>query len=115
MDKDKFQVCLDVQLFSPNEITVKTVGRQIVVEGKHEEKQDEHGLISRHFIRKYVLPEEYKYEDVISNLSSDGVLSISAPKLLGHQEGERVVPITTTGPVHPERIIEENNEEQHMD
>ncbi|CAH1963859.1 unnamed protein product [Acanthoscelides obtectus] len=51
-DKDKFQVILDVQQFAPNEITVKTTGNSIVVEGKHEEKQDEHGFISRHFTRR---------------------------------------------------------------
>lgn len=42
-DKDKFQVILDVQQFAPGEITVKTTGNSIVVEGKHDEKQDEHG------------------------------------------------------------------------
>lgn len=55
-DKDKFQINLDVQQFTPNEITVKTVENAIVVEGNHEEKQDEHGFISRHFVRRYVLP-----------------------------------------------------------
>lgn len=55
-DKEKFQTNLDVQQFSPNEITVTTVDNTIVVEGKHEEKQDEHGFVSRHFVRRYVLP-----------------------------------------------------------
>ncbi|KAJ8963110.1 hypothetical protein NQ318_018575 [Aromia moschata] len=50
------QVILDVQQFAPNEIVVKTNGNSIIVEGKHEEKQDEHGFISRHFVRRYVLP-----------------------------------------------------------
>lgn len=100
-DKDKYQVCLDVQQFSPNEVSVKIVGREIVVEGKHEEKEDEHGFISRHFIRKYILPEDYKPEDVTSTLSSDGVLTIMAPrKALPAAEGERVVTITQTGPAH---------------
>lgn len=54
-EQDKFQVNLDVQQFTPNEITVKTVDNAIVVEGKHEEKQDEHGFVSRHFVRRYVL------------------------------------------------------------
>lgn len=47
VEKDKFQVILDVQQFTPDEITVKTNDQFIIVEGKHEEKQDEHGFVSR--------------------------------------------------------------------
>ncbi|XP_025830906.1 protein lethal(2)essential for life [Agrilus planipennis] len=97
-DKDKFQVILDVQQFTPNEITVKTSGNSIVVEGKHDEKQDEHGFVSRHFVRRYVLPEDHDINDVVSSLSSDGVLTVTAPKRKVQQTGERVVPITQTGP-----------------
>lgn len=56
VDKDKFTVILDVQQFTPNEITVKTTDKFIIVEGKHEEKQDEHGFVARQFTRRYVLP-----------------------------------------------------------
>lgn len=45
VEDDKFQVILDVQQFTPNEITVKTTDKFIVVEGKHEEKPDEHGYV----------------------------------------------------------------------
>lgn len=115
IDKDKYQVCLDVQQFTPEEITVKTVGRMIIIEGKHEEKEDEHGLISRHFIRKYQLPEGYKSEDVTSSLSSDGVLSVCAPKPQSTDvEGERNVNITHTGPAH--KTIQPNQkQEQKME
>ncbi len=44
------QVCLDVQQFKPEEVNVKTVDNFVVIEGKHEEKEDEHGYISRHFV-----------------------------------------------------------------
>lgn len=74
------QVILDVQQFSPDEITVKTVDNHVVVEAKHEEKQDEHGYISRHFVRKYVLPPSHDLVNITSTLSSDGVLTITAPK-----------------------------------
>nr|QNJ44853.1 sHSP21.8 [Agasicles hygrophila] len=98
-DKDKFQVILDVQQFSPNEITVKVNGNSIVVEGKHEEKQDEHGFIMRHFVRRYVLPCTHDVNGVVSSLSSDGVLTVSAPKKNESLPNtERVVPITKTGP-----------------
>lgn len=48
VEKDKFQIILDVQQFTPDEITVKTNDKFIIVEGKHEEKQDEHGYVSRY-------------------------------------------------------------------
>lgn len=97
-DKHQFQVVLDVQQFAPEEINVKVVDRFVVVEGKHEEKQDEHGWISRQFTRRYMIPEQCDIEQVTSKLSSDGVLSISVPrKEKTVAEGERVISIEQTG------------------
>lgn len=45
-DTNQFQVKLDVAHFGPSEITVKAVeGNTVIIEGKHEEKQDEHGQL----------------------------------------------------------------------
>jgi len=97
-EKDKFQVMLDVQQFKAEELSVKIVDNSIVVEGKHEERPDEHGFITRHFIRRYVLPEEVKAESVICNISSDGVLQITAPRVVAQlPSNERSVPINQTG------------------
>ncbi|XP_054290684.1 protein lethal(2)essential for life-like [Macrosteles quadrilineatus] len=96
-EADKVQVILDVQQFSPNEITVKTADNYVIVEGKHEEKQDEHGFISRHFVRRYLLPKDVEVNNITSSLSSDGVLTISAPKKMLQEGGERSVPIIQTG------------------
>jgi crystallin alpha B len=86
-----------VQQFKPDELTVKMVDDFVVVEGKHEERQDEHGFISRQFLRRYKLPSEVDPETVLSQLSSDGVLTISAPKkALPSSDNERIVPITQT-------------------
>ncbi|KPI95180.1 PREDICTED: protein lethal(2)essential for life-like [Papilio xuthus] len=99
-DKDKFQVNLDVQHFSPEEISVKTADGFLIVEAKHEERRDEHGFISRSFTRKYALPEGIEADMVMSKLSSDGVLSITAPlKVPPKNSDERIVPIVQTGPV----------------
>merc|ERR1712024_26517 len=52
-----------------------------MVEGKHEERaEDGTKMVSRMFSRKYALPPSAKQEEVASNLSSDGVLVITAPK-----------------------------------
>ncbi|VVC32780.1 Hypothetical protein CINCED_3A023003 [Cinara cedri] len=79
-DDNQVQVILDVQQFGPGEITVKTSEGAVIVEGKHEEKQDEHGFISRQFKRRYLLPKDVDIEKVVSSLSSDGILTISVPK-----------------------------------
>ncbi|CAG0922538.1 unnamed protein product [Notodromas monacha] len=79
-DRSKFQIMLDVQQFCPNEISVKTVDNYIVIEGKHEEKEDDHGYVARHFVRRYLLPKGVRPESVTSTISCDGVLTVAAPK-----------------------------------
>ncbi|XP_037876893.1 protein lethal(2)essential for life-like [Bombyx mori] len=114
-DRDKLQINLDVQHFTPEEISVKTADGYIVIEGQHEEKQDEHGYVTRHFKRRYALPEGCKPETVESRLSSDGVLTVIAPKS-SQSKDERAVPITHTGPVrrkqHDDDQINGNAEEE---
>nr|XP_033339725.1 protein lethal(2)essential for life [Megalopta genalis] len=97
-DKDKFQVVLDVQQFQPEEIDVKVADKYVIVTAKHEEKRDEHGWISRQFTRKYMIPDQCNLDQVTSKLSSDGVLTISAPRKDQPKiENERVIQIEHTG------------------
>lgn len=120
--KDGFQVCMDVSQFTPNELTVKTMDRSVVVEGKHEEREDEHGFIQRHFIRKYSLPKGYDPKDVVSTISSDGVLTVKAPPPPSKvkNNNERIVQIQQTGPAHlsvkqpEESKNQENNDGEKM-
>ncbi|KAI8121428.1 Heat shock protein 27 [Lucilia cuprina] len=115
--KDGFQVCMDVSQFTPNELTVKTVDRTVVVEGKHEEREDEHGFIQRHFldIRKYTLPKGYEPKDVVSTISSDGVLTVKAPPPPSKAKGknERIVEIQQTGPAH--LSVKQPEESKHQE
>ena len=122
-DKDKFQVVLDVQQFDPSEIDVKLVDKFVVVTAKHEEKQDEHGWISRQFVRKYLIPEQCDIDQVASKLSSDGVLTITAPrKDQPKLENERVIKIEhtrkpaiqskVTNPQQPKPAVEKEKEKQ---
>ncbi|XP_023016427.1 alpha-crystallin A chain [Leptinotarsa decemlineata] len=97
-DKDKFYANFDVQHFKPNEISVKVTGdRTVTVEGKHEEKQDEHGHIYRHFVRKYVVPENCDMERLESKLSTDGVLTVSVPRTGEKIDQTKEIPISRTG------------------
>lgn len=59
---------------------MKTAGNNVTIEAKHEERQDEHGFVSRHFVRRYALPPSHDVFNITSSLSSDGVLTITAPK-----------------------------------
>ena len=79
VNKNGFQVSMNVKQFAPNELSVKTIDNCIVVEGRHDDKEDGHGVISRHFVRKYMLPKGYDPNDVLSTLSSDGILTVKAP------------------------------------
>lgn len=87
-----FKICLDVQNFSPNEITVKTIYNFIEVNAKHNDRKDEH---------RYRLPMEFNIEDVVSSISSDGVLTIQAlfPTTLSAGREVRDIRIQHTGPV----------------
>lgn len=112
--EDGFQVCVDVQHFQPNEISVKTEDKFVIVHAKHEDKQDDHGYIQREFTRRYQLPEGFKPENVNSTLSSDGVLVIKAPnpKVEGNVH---YIQVQQTGPAHlnvkPNEAEEKKQEE----
>lgn len=109
--KDGFQVCLDVQQFKPSEVSVKVIDNAVVIEGKHEERQDEHGYIARHFTRKYLLPKEVDAAQLASTLSSDGILTVKAPLTKPAVESnERVIQVQQTGPAR--NSVKENQTEQ---
>lgn len=74
------KVSLDVKQFKPEEITAKNLDNMIIIEARHEERQDEHGYISRHFVRRYVLPKDVDVDKCKVQISSDGVLNFSVPK-----------------------------------
>lgn len=103
-DNSNFEASVDVDQFAPHEISVKTTGNTITVEAKHEENKDGHSYISKNMVRKFVLPETHDVNQAISNLSSDGVLTITAPKIYKPSIENRHVPIIRTG--RPSKAIE---------
>lgn len=114
-DKDKWQINVDVQHFAPDEVTVKIADGFIVIQGNHEEKQDEHGFISRQFVRRFKLSDDINPDTVESRLSSDGVLTVVAPKKVDLLKGERSVPITHTGPIRTDLFDDSSKREQKVD
>ena len=80
-DDTKLEVSLDTSQYRPDELSVAVSDGVLVVEGKHEEKaEDGSKMVARSFSRKYSLPASAEAGQVASNLSSDGVLVITAPK-----------------------------------
>ena len=63
-DSKGFSALIDVHSFEPKEISVKTIDHVIVVECKHDSKEDGHGSVERHFVRKFNLPNEYDMSKV---------------------------------------------------
>ncbi|CAD0203084.1 unnamed protein product [Chrysodeixis includens] len=103
-DKGNYKITLDVQNFRPNDISVKVSEKEIIVEGKHEERPDTHGYVSRQFMRRYPLPSHCPSENVSSSLSSDGILTIIAMKQTSTTE--KIVPIKMCGVCPKKTVIE---------
>lgn len=92
LEKDRFVIYLDVKHFSPDELSVNVSEDYITVHAKHEDRQDDHGFVSREFLRKYRLPAGVSNVEITSSLSSDGVLTITAPR--SATAPERNIPIS---------------------
>lgn len=102
--ENDFQAVFDISSsFKPEEISVKIVERDIVVEGKHEEREDEHGFISRQFTRRFTLPKDFDSDSVTTYLDKNGKMTIKALKLKPIEPKERIIPI--------KRISDENEEQ----
>ncbi|KAI3373636.1 hypothetical protein L3Q82_022234 [Scortum barcoo] len=92
IEKDRYVIYLDVKHFSPDELSVNISDDFITVHARHEDRQDDHGLVSREFLRKYRLPASVTGADVTSSLSFDGVLTITVPRTSPGLE--RTIPIS---------------------
>jgi len=90
-DDKKFEVTLDVSDYKPEELKVTTVNNVLSIEGKHEQQREDHkdtsvsnahGFSSckKQFSRQWTLPNNVDPNEVVSNLSSDGILMVTAPR-----------------------------------
>ncbi|XP_033088503.1 alpha-crystallin A chain [Trachypithecus francoisi] len=94
-DRDKFVIFLDVKHFSPEDLTVKVQDDFVEIHGKHNERQDDHGYISREFHRRYRLPSNVDQSALSCSLSADGMLTFSGPKIQTGLDAthERAIPV----------------------
>lgn len=92
-----FSVCQDVKDFAPEQLSVKVVGRKVVLVGQKEtQSTDEKGSFSYKYEvlkREWDVPEEVDAEALSCSLSKEGQLRIEAPRLALPAAPERNVPI----------------------
>merc|ERR1711972_129526 len=80
-DDSKMEVRIDASEYKPEELKVSVQSGRLLVEGKHEEKkEDGSAYVQKRFSRSYTLPKEAQADQMVSNLSSQGVLVITTPK-----------------------------------
>merc|ERR1739838_1282943 len=89
-----FKISLDVKNFDPEDIKVKTVGDVVEIQGRHEDRKDEHGVVKRDFTRKYNIPSNVDPMTITSALSQDGMLTVQAPiRQAALDQGPRVLEV----------------------
>merc|ERR1711963_985976 len=80
-DETKLEISLNTAGYQPSELSVNVGDGELVIEGRHEERsQTGEMMVSRQFRRQYGLPPHTKLNQVVSNLSQDGVLVVTVPK-----------------------------------
>jgi len=101
-------LCFDVKGFKPEEIKVEILNKErtIVVEAKHEVKEKEH-CVTRHFTRRFVVPEELHIDlskiELKSCLTPEGLLVIESvlPRLTVEELKTMREKQSAKSPMHP--------------
>ncbi|XP_037339217.2 heat shock protein beta-8 [Pungitius pungitius] len=75
---EPWKVCVNVHSFKPEELTIRTRDGFVDVSGKHEEKQEEGGIVTKNFTKKIQIPMDVDPVTVFASLSPEGVLIIEA-------------------------------------
>ncbi|KAM4650596.1 heat shock protein 30C-like [Discoglossus pictus] len=111
-EKRNFELTLDMSHFSPDELTVKTEGRRLIVTGKYDKKSDagdeNYFHEYREWKRETELPEGVNPEEVLCSLSKDGQLHIQVPHMELEAAKEREIPISIS------QAPEDNQESIHQ-
>lgn len=85
---DKFMVQLELPGFAPEDFSLKTKDDVIVLEAIHESNEEE--STSRKYVKELKLPEGVQRDQLASSYSAEGILTISAPRVIKAPEGAEV-------------------------
>merc|ERR1712012_552023 len=92
--EDKLEISLDTTGYKPDELKVTAGEGVVMIEARHEERSEQgQVMVSRHMKRSYPLPASAQSHQVVSNLSRDGVLVITVPKIKTIKQQSMDVPI----------------------
>merc|ERR1711974_346707 len=81
-DDAKMELRIDASEYKPEGLKVSVQSGGLLVEGKHEEKkEDGSAYVKKSFSRSYNLPKEAQTDQMVSHLSSEGVLVVTNPKI----------------------------------
>ncbi|XP_028679312.1 heat shock protein beta-6 [Erpetoichthys calabaricus] len=94
METDSFTISMDVRHFEPDQLSVKVSRDFVEVHGRHEQKKDQHGLVSREFQTRHRIPKGAAVSAISSSLSSEGILRVIIPLLNSKSQNEHLVPIS---------------------
>lgn len=74
---------LDVHDFMCGDVKVKVLDEELLVEGHVEKKEEGSSSVSSHSFRRYFsLPQHTDMATITSVMSADGILTITAPKIV---------------------------------
>ncbi|MCP9258550.1 Small heat shock protein OV25-1 [Dirofilaria immitis] len=77
--RNQFEVKLNVSNFHADDLQVNVHGRDLIVSGHHNEREESGGIVERRFVRTYKLPKSAQENKLASELSADGILKITVP------------------------------------
>ncbi|XP_072269923.1 heat shock protein beta-3 [Pyxicephalus adspersus] len=75
-DTEPLEIMLDVVQFRPEDIIIQIFEGWLIVKAEHGRRMDEHGFISRSFMRTYKIPSNIELKDLSAIFCHDGVLVI---------------------------------------
>ncbi|XP_063586976.1 protein lethal(2)essential for life-like [Penaeus indicus] len=79
-DDQNQKVVLDVHDFKSGDVKVRVEDNQVVVEGRVEKEEDDFKSV-KSIYRRFNFPGKVNMETVTSATSSDGILTVTAPKI----------------------------------
>lgn len=110
-DKQNYQLAIDVKGFEPKDLSIKLIGRDVLVVGEHtcERKQKRAGF-RRRFCWRRTLPDDVDTSSLKAALTESNVLEIEAKK---SEASESKIPITVRGRPGDQGKHNANNHLEH--
>ena len=89
-----FKVCVSVSAYKPEELTVKVIEENLLIEAHHKEKDEKTGRFKQqHFQQRFHIPKSCDMDRLTSSLSAEGVLTVYAPAKAIEAPAERPIHI----------------------